>query len=228
MPVKKKRKLPDPDDHQHKRKVTKRISAPKAVGANKPFSARKCLVWFRKYAGPGDVVGPEAMEKFCEDVGVAPDDVVMLVLAWRLGAANMGFFTKDEWLRGMTTLKCDSTTGLRGKLVSLRAQLNDDDAVFKSVYRYSFDFARDKDQRNVDMDTAKSMLTLLLDGTWPLFPAFLQFLECKSKGMNKDQWCNVLEFSRSFRTDLTNYDQDGAWSVLLDEFVEWYKAGAAS
>lgn len=31
--------------------------------------------------------------------------VIMLVLAWHLKAANMGFFTKDEWLRGMTVLQ---------------------------------------------------------------------------------------------------------------------------
>lgn len=31
--------------------------------------------------------------------------IIMLVLAWHLEAANMGYFTKDEWLRGMTILQ---------------------------------------------------------------------------------------------------------------------------
>lgn len=53
---------------------------------------------------------------------------------------------------------------------------------------------------------------------------FDQFLEqSKYKVMNKDQWCNVLEFSRSVSADLSNYDEDGAWPVLLDEFVDWYR-----
>lgn len=38
-------------------------------------------------------------------------------------------------------------------------------------------FDQDKDQRSLDMDTAKSMLALLLGRTWPLFPVFQQFLE---------------------------------------------------
>lgn len=28
--------------------------------------------------------------------------------------------------------------------------------------------------------------------------------------MNKDQWYNVLEFSRTVHADLSNYDEDGA------------------
>lgn len=34
--------------------------------------------------------------------------------------------------------------------------------------------------------------------------------QSKYKVMNKDQWCNILEFSRSIASDLTNYDEDGA------------------
>uniref|UniRef100_A0A8C1QGM1 DCN1-like protein n=2 Tax=Cyprinus carpio TaxID=7962 RepID=A0A8C1QGM1_CYPCA len=137
-------------------------------------------------------------------------DIVMLVLAWKLEAANMGFFTKEEWLKGMTSLHCDCTERLQGKLDYMRSQLNDQ-IIFKNIYRYAFDFARDKDQRSLDMDTAKSMLALLLGRTWPLFPVFHQFLEqSKYKVMNKDQWYNVLEFSRTVNTDLSNYDEDGA------------------
>lgn len=231
MPVKKKRKLPDADDHEHKCKITS-FTRPQIRGARpiaeKLFSNKKCLAWFHGYAGPDKVVGPEAMEKFCIDIGVEPENIIMLVLAWHLEAASMGFFTKEEWLRGMTLLQCDCTERLQSKLDYLRGELNDS-VVFKNIYRYAFDFARDKDQRSLDMDTAKSMLALLLETTWPLFPVFHQFLEqSKYKGMNKDQWYNVLEFSRTINTDLSNYDEDGAWPVLLDEFVEWQKSWSAS
>ncbi|XP_040603134.1 DCN1-like protein 4 isoform X12 [Mesocricetus auratus] len=214
--------------------------------------------------GTDDVVGPEGMEKFCEDIGVEPENeedvlfneprqavsqldaahkasvevnackaflppltsalkVVMLVLAWKLDAQNMGYFTLQEWLKGMTALQCDTTEKLRATLDYLRSLLNDT-TNFKLIYRYAFDFAREKDQRSLDINTAKCMLGLLLGKIWPLFPVFHQFLEqSKYKVINKDQWCNVLEFSRTISLDLSNYDEDGAWPVLLDEFVEWYK-----
>ncbi|XP_061208940.1 DCN1-like protein 4 isoform X4 [Neopsephotus bourkii] len=173
--------------------------------------------------GTDDIVGPEGMEKFCEDIGVEPENVVMLVLAWKLDAQNMGYFTLQEWLKGMTSLQCDTTEKLRNSLDYLRSLLNEP-TNFKLIYRYAFDFAREKDQRSLDINTAKCMLGLLLGKTWSLFPVFHQFLEqSKYKVINKDQWCNVLEFSRTINLDLSNYDEDGAWPVLLDEFVEWYK-----
>ena len=38
---------------------------------------------------------------------------------------------------------------------------------------------QEKDQRSLDMDTAKAMLALLLGRNWSLFGTFHQFLEVK-------------------------------------------------
>lgn len=63
----------------------------------------------------------------------------------------------------------------------------------------------------MDMETARAMLQLLLGKHWPLFAQFAQFLDqSKYKVINKDQWCNILEFSRTINNDLSNYDLDGA------------------
>ncbi|XP_007496531.3 DCN1-like protein 4 isoform X3 [Monodelphis domestica] len=227
MPPRKKRRPATGDDLSAKKSrhdsMYRKYDSARIKTEEETFSSKRCLEWFYEYAGTDDVVGPEGMEKFCEDIGVEPENVVMLVLAWKLDAQNMGYFTLQEWLKGMTSLQCDSTEKLRNSLDYLRSLLNEP-ANFKLIYRYAFDFAREKDQRSLDINTAKCMLGLLLGKTWPLFPVFHQFLEqSKYKVINKDQWCNVLEFSRTINLDLSNYDEDGAWPVLLDEFVEWYK-----
>jgi len=190
------------------------------------FSQKRCTIWFREYSTPDepDLIGPEGMEKFCEDIGVEPENIVMLVLAWKMDAKQMGFFTLQEWLKGLSELQCDSIAKLQGKLDYLRSLLNET-ATFKNIYRYAYDFARDKDQRSMDLETGKAMLQLLLGKHWTLYGSFHQFLEqSKYKVINKDQWCNILEFSKSIHPDLSNYDEDGAWPVLLDEFVEWLKS----
>ncbi|KAK3730897.1 hypothetical protein QZH41_012609, partial [Actinostola sp. cb2023] len=105
---------------------------------------------------------------------------------------------------------CDSTAKLQARLGSLSTILRDN-PTFKKVYRYAFDFCRNQDQRTLDIDTAMAMLKVLLRNKWDLLDSFLEFLQqSKYKVVNRDQWCNVLEFSRSISPDLTNYDEDGA------------------
>ena len=81
------------------------------------------------------------MEKFCEDIGVEPENVAMLVLAYKMGARQMGFFSQSEWLKGLTDLQCDTAAKVQNKLEYIRNLLNDQNT-FKFIYRYAYDFAR--------------------------------------------------------------------------------------
>nr|CAG4642030.1 EOG090X0DAO [Eurycercus lamellatus] len=202
-----------------------RSKARNADEAPTSFNQKKCVTWFKTYSTPStpDTIGPEGVEAFCKDLGVDPENVALLVLAWKMGAKQMGYFTLQEWLLGLTDLQCDSLSKLQGKLNYLHLLLQDS-SNFKAIYRYAFDFSRDKDQRSLDIETAKAMLGLLLGRQWSLLNSFFQFLDqSRYRVLNKDQWCNVLEFSRAVHPDLKNYDVDGAWPVMLDEFVEWLK-----
>ncbi|OBS57740.1 hypothetical protein A6R68_11139 [Neotoma lepida] len=117
---------------------------------------------------------------------------------------------------------CDTTEKLRATLDYLRSSLNDT-TNFKLIYRYAFDFARSpfldihlSDSRNV----AESVQVF---GTFFIFVTVVhvqydeaidnerRHKQSKYKVINKDQWCNVLEFSRTISLDLSNYDEDGAF-----------------
>ena len=41
------------------------------------------------------------------------------------------------------------------------------------------------------------------------------------KAITKDTWFQLFEFAKQFGDDLSNYDENGAWPYLIDEFVEW-------
>ncbi|CAK1555292.1 unnamed protein product [Leptosia nina] len=214
------------EDHHHHKRSRNTSSRRHSKAEDTSFSAKKCIAWFKDYTSvtEPDVLGPEGMEKFCEDIGVDPENVVMLVIAYKMGAKQMGYFTQEEWLKGLTDLQCDSAHKLQNKLEYLRSLLNDP-YMFKAIYRYSYDFARDKDQRSLDTSTARALLGVLLP-RWPLRIPLSDFLgnERRYRVVNRDQWCNILEFSRTVDTQLTAYDADGAWPVMLDEFVEWLRA----
>lgn len=229
MPRGKKRSMdmtPAEDERQTSKRLRNNFSSARRTNkVEDGFNAKRCLSWFKQYTTPNepDVLGPDAMEQFCKDICVEPENVVMLVIAYKMNARQMGFFTQAEWQKGLTELQCDSAIKLQSKLEYLKSLMNDPN-VFKNIYRYAYDFARDKDQRSMDIETAKAMLNLLLGKQWIMYPEFAQFLhQSKYKVINKDQWCNILEFSRTITPDLSNYDVDGAWPVLLDEFVEWLR-----
>merc|ERR1719435_916991 len=143
------------------------------------MALRRCESWFQKYADKKSdkpVIGPDGIEKLCKDLDVQPEDIVMLVLAWRLGAESMGYFKLLEWKNGMTTVECDSTEKLKEKLDYLRALLKDA-PTFKKIYRYAYDFSRDKNQKSLEIETGKAMLQLLLSQVWSLCGEYVQFLD---------------------------------------------------
>ncbi|XP_031550374.1 DCN1-like protein 4 isoform X2 [Actinia tenebrosa] len=229
MPAKRKRKTSRDETKSKKSKEDSKVRTLHACteddDLSKPFSLRKCRSWFLQYAAQDDpdTIGPDGIEKLCRDLAVDPENVVMLVVAWKLQAETLGYFKFNEWSKGMGNMECDSTAKLQARLSSLTTILRDN-PTFKKIYRYAFDFCRNHEQRTLDIDTAMAMLKVLLNGKWSLIDHFLEFMQqSKYKVINRDQWCNVLEFSRSISTDLSNYDEDGAWPVLMDEFVEWYR-----
>lgn len=76
------------------------------------------------------------------------------VLAYKMGARQMGFFSQNEWTKGLTELQCDTVEKVQSKMDYLRNVLNDAN-IFKSVYRYAYDFARVSIILFANGDTAK-------------------------------------------------------------------------
>lgn len=58
-----------------------------------------------------------------------------------------------------------------------------------------------------------------------MYEYFSEFLDKSNYNyINSDQWVNILEFSRVILPNLSNYDENSAWPILLDEFCAWYKS----
>jgi len=52
-----------------------------------------------------DTIEPEGIENFCNALSVAPEDIVMLVISWKMEAKQMGYFHIKEWLKGMNDMQ---------------------------------------------------------------------------------------------------------------------------
>jgi DCN1-like protein 1/2 len=177
----------------------------------------------------------EGIARLCDDLGVDPSDPVMLCLSWRLGAATMCEWSRDEFVGGMRGLLGGGSgsggvglASLKAAIPSLRREMADP-SKFSQMYAYAFGWAAEKGQKCLQLDTALAMWRLLLGegtprpgGAWPLLERWLDFLKQAHAGraIGRDTWLQLLEFVRTVKPDMSDYDENGAWPYLLDEFVE--------
>ncbi|KAI0373272.1 DUF298-domain-containing protein [Pilatotrama ljubarskyi] len=106
----------------------------------------------------------------------------------------------------------------------------DKEKAFSDLYAFCFNLAKPATGRNIDMDTASAFWSVLVVPKYPIMNDILKFIAEKGtyKGVNKDLWNMTLEFCRAMQADLSNYEADGAWPTMLDDFVEWKKSSGTT
>eukprot|EP00271_Cylindrocystis_brebissonii_P018491 TRINITY_DN525_c0_g1_i1.p1 TRINITY_DN525_c0_g1~~TRINITY_DN525_c0_g1_i1.p1 ORF type:complete len:232 (-),score=46.72 TRINITY_DN525_c0_g1_i1:534-1229(-) len=205
-------------------------SASQARGANREQENVDTL--FNRYAdkqprGAGEppCIGPEGVERLCADLKTDPADVKVLLLAWKLEAKQMGYFSQEEWRQGMKLLKVDTLDKLKRALPTLPYEIGNPTA-FQAFFRYAFTYClTEPRQKTVDADTAQTMLAIVAPGRrhQPLFCQFLQE-QTEYQAINLDQWMAFLRFSQEIEVEFQNYDESMAWPLLYDNFVEWARS----
>ncbi|RCH99178.1 hypothetical protein CU097_014171 [Rhizopus azygosporus] len=193
------------------------------IKSTQQFNKQQCEQLFKHYADPDipDTITPDGTRQFFEDLGLSIEDVLIFAIAWKMHTSTMGYITKQEWMVGMEELGTDSLEKLRAKRPEFDKAFHDP-AEFREMYKYTFSYAKDKDQKCMEIETAIVVWTMLLGDRFPIVHEFVTFLQEKkpAKVINRDQWQSFLDF---VSTDLSNYDESSAWPVLFDEFVEWKK-----
>jgi len=178
---------------------------------------------FKRYKDPYvDMILADGITLLCNDLQVDPQDIVMLVLSWHMKAATMCEFSKQEFIGSLQALGIDSLEKFRDRMQFMRSELKDDQK-FREIYIFAFGWAKEKGQKSLALDTAIGMWQLLFaEKQWPLVDHWCQFLQARhNKAISRDTWSQLLEFARMVDPTLSNYDAEGAWPYLIDEFVEY-------
>ncbi|KAL4065273.1 DUF298-domain-containing protein [Scleroderma citrinum] len=100
---------------------------------------------------------------------------------------------------------------------------------FNELYQFCFTLSKPQQSRNIDLETAVALWSVLLTVRYPIINEITAFLNENGsyRGANKDIWSMVYEFCRTIHPNLDNYETDGAWPTMLDDFVAW-KRGKVS
>ncbi|XP_011084018.1 DCN1-like protein 4 [Sesamum indicum] len=186
---------------------------------------------YTKYANKlSSMIDPEGIEALCSDLEVDYTDVRILMLAWKMNAQKQGYFTQDEWRRGLKALRVDTVNKLKKTLPELEEEVLKSEN-FEDFYKFAFRYClTEEKQKCLDIESACILIELVLGFQYqPQVDSFIAFLKTQSdyKVLNMDQWTNFLRFCQEISfPDLQNYDTCEAWPLLLDNFVDWMKQKA--
>lgn len=120
----------------------------------------------------------------------------------------------------------DSNVHLRasifGELFKLMSQLDlMVDSEFSRFYDFVFFICRENGQKNITVSRALNAWRLVLAGRFRLLNQWCDFVEKNQRhNISEDTWQQVLSFCRCVHENLEGYDPEGAWPVLIDDFVE--------
>ena len=174
-----------------------------------------------------DKIAVEGVKKLLEDLRLEPDNKQVLLLAWKWKAAVQCEFSREEFYQSMNGMGCDIIDKLKSKLALSEMEINDC-RKFRYFYNFTFNYAKNPNQKSLELDMALPYWNIVLAGRFRLLPQWCEFLERNhNRSIPRDTCSLLLDLSATIKDDLTNYDQEGAWPVLIDEFVDLRRAKIA-
>jgi len=180
---------------------------------------------FDKYEGDEkDVLCEDKMAEFFTAVGVDIDGAGPMVVSWKLRAESFGEISRKEFVDGFSAVNCDTMPKMKDTVKRWLGVLSCKSDQFKQFYRWLFEYAKETSERKtLDKDQAVELWVLALtESIFPLYQEYIQFINDKAdvKTVTKDLWEMSYEFACEMNADLSNYQDDGAWPLTIDEFVE--------
>ena len=93
------------------------------------------------------------------------------------------------------------------------------------MYHYAFQLAQEKGKKNVDVELACALWDMLIGerncGFLAKWKAFLtgKFERNEILVVTKDTWDLFYDFNKQTRGNIANFEDDGCWPTMIDEFV---------
>mmetsp|Transcript_1784 Transcript_1784/g.3748 ORF Transcript_1784/g.3748 Transcript_1784/m.3748 type:complete len:248 (+) Transcript_1784:103-846(+) len=149
-------------------------------------------------------------------------DLRAMVLVWKLGSREKpGEISRNEFVTGMAKLGCNTLAQLKALKPALDTGFMETET-FRDFYRFCFTFNLEGTLKTIERDVVMALLPMVIGERSTFTARFVEFLPTSgTTRISADQWNSFFEFSQVVDDSFSQYDEDAAWPVLIDEFVEW-------
>lgn len=217
------RAVDDYFSNKHKYGGASSSSSSSSASASK-VDAKKLAAIFDEYASEddSDSIDGANLAKFFEALGLNTAGPGPLALAWQYRCENFATVERKEFSAYYSRAGIDTLPAMKADAKRVEESLKDKKQ-FKEFYRWLFEFVKEEEERKtIDNNMAFSLWSCVLPVHFSATEEWVKF--CKSqkslKMVSFDLWQQLWEFAKDFQPDLANFDADGAWPVVIDEFVE--------
>ncbi|KAI9749845.1 MAG: Scaffold-type E3 ligase [Lichina confinis] len=180
-------------------------------------------------------IGTDGTMLYMNDLNVRLDDLSVFIVGEVLQCPTMGEITREGFVQGWTKLSADTLPKQQVAVANLRTEIAQNDELFKRVYKYTFDLARQPQQKSIDLAAAIEYWRTVFAPSggrgWfsektNFLDQWLAYLERDwKKSVNRDMWNMTYEFyTRTLADDsLAWWDEMGAWPSVIDGFAVYLK-----
>jgi len=175
----------------------------------------------------GDVIKGSGFLQYGKDLGVVEDsDPGLMILAWKLDAKEQWEFNREEFVNGWVGYSCATLEAMKKRLSEWREDLKKTDH-FRKFYFFVFDYLKEERKTIIMTEDAQMVWQMLgLDKRWAMWEKWVAYLaQSQTKSISRDNWRQFYDFINAHPKDISNYDTNSSWPVLMDGFVEFMTEG---
>ena len=150
-----------------------------------------------------------------------------LLFAYEYKSTSPGEIEKDNFIKISQMNSIYNTKTLANYFHTCQTKLVTDYIYYKHFYQWCFSYLLEENKKQLDLEIAIELWSTLFTNKclkyFKLKDLWLNFLNqiYDLKYITRDLWNLLLDFGHEVSDDLKKYDENAAWPVAIDEFVEY-------
>lgn len=166
-----------------------------------------------------DALFEDDLIEYLDCIGIDPSSWNALVVFYMLDAAEPGELSRSEFVQGWQRHGCATLDDMKKTVSQKCSSLQPRSPEHHRLYKWLFSYLK-QEGKSVDTSLARQIWELFFSPKQcPLLVPFCTFINPnETTSISRDVWDQTYDFLYDTQA-AADYDLDGAWPCLMDEFI---------